>query len=208
MLNSYVAMLERAGLLKCVLLAAASSIVWYLSYLVAEPVTAVWDTWPDAVHELPGWLLVWSAGSVYGALVLFRYIGVDARARAWGLAIAGMLIYWLGVNLVWLGPIGNATVDLPISGAVTAGLLGFLVMRFGTLRFSPLWFAALCVAGGLGGVLIGMFGYLAFGSQMARFDGLRTWYPIEPSVWWWMGHAAWQVLTCIALYFTPRSSSA
>ena len=100
--------------------------------------------------------------------------------------------------------------DLPISGAITAALLGLLAIRFGTLRFSPLAFAALCVAGGLGGVLIVAFGYLSFAGTMVRFEGdPPTWYSVvEPTIWDWAGHAAWQILTCIALYFTPRSSVA
>ena len=205
MLNSFVATLERAGLLKCVLLAAASSIVWYI---LTAPFLYARDVWPDSVHELPGWLLSLSTGSVYSALVLFRYIGADGRSRAWGLAVAGALTYWLGVSIVALGPADKALVDLPVAGAITAGFLGYLVIRFGTLRFSPWSFVALCAAGALGGALIGVFGFLMIAETMARFDGdPPTWISIEPRVWDFAGHAAWQILTCVALYFTPRSGA-
>ena len=82
MLNRYVAMLERAGLAECVMLAVVSSAAWYLLWWWASPSSGVLDSWPDALYELPAWLLIWFTGSVYSALVLFRYLGVDARARA------------------------------------------------------------------------------------------------------------------------------
>jgi len=206
MLNSYVALLERAGLAKCVLLATVSSAAWYILFRVADPFG--FDLWPDSLGALPAWLLVWSTGSIYSVLVLFRYIGIDARAPAWAFAFAGMFTYWMGAGLVlWLDPVGDARMDLPISGAIAAGVLGLVVMRFGTLRFSPLWLVALCAAGGLGGAFMVAFGYLFFAGGMARFDGhAPDWY--EPTIWLFFGHAAWQTLTCIALYFTPTSDTA
>ena len=76
-------------------------------------------------------------------------------------------------------------VDFAIAGAITAAGLGYLVIRIGTLRFSLLSFVALCAAGGVSGALFAL-------------DDIQS----GPFV---VGHAMWQILTCISLYFAPAT---
>ena len=195
MLNSYLAMLKRAGLATCVLLAAVSTTAWYLLLRAADPVTDVWAPWPSGWGDLAGWLVVWSTGSVYSALVLFRYleVGTGAGARAGVLAVAGAISYWIGVNVStqW-SPTDIYVVNFAIAGAITAAGLGYLVIRIGTLRFSLLSFVALCAAGGVGGALIALDDWFKNVGE-----GMIPEFVV--------GHATWQILTCISLYFAPAT---
>ncbi|MYE11156.1 MAG: hypothetical protein F4X99_05740 [Gammaproteobacteria bacterium] len=53
-------------------------------------------------------------------------------------------------------------------------------------QLSRAGFAALCVAGGVGGAVIG--------------------WSVSRNLEFVAGHAAWQMLTCVALYHSPRSA--
>lgn len=102
-------------------------------------------------------------------------------------AVAWAVSYWIGVNFTYASPIDRAVATTAVAGMVTAAGLGCLVVWVGTLRFSPVSFAALCVAGGLGGAAIGME---SLNELIYEFV---------------VGHAAWQILTCVAFYFMPKS---
>lgn len=186
MLDQYIGRLQRAGLPQCVFLALVSTAAWHIltdgSDVAATP-------WPSGWQDLPDWLLLWASGSVYSALVLFRYVpSTGAGVRAATFAVAGAVSYWIGVNFtLHASPIESAVATTAVVGVVTAAGLGCLVVWLGTLRFSLVSFAALCVAGGLGGAAIGTE------SLYELIDELVV------------SHAAWQVLTCVAFYFMPKS---
>ena len=192
MYQRYVIKLTRAGIGACVALAAASTAVWYLLTVLSDlaggtdvPVPTRWD-------ELPAWLLSWSSGAFYAVLVLFRYL--DPHAAPWRpivVGFAGALSYWIGVQYAAvLRPSESSVFDTATAGAVTAAFLGYVMIRLGILRFGYRQFAALCAAGGVGGAVIGW----------AAPPG----YHYEPA--FAAGHAAWQILTCVALYYSPKSA--
>ena len=149
-------MLDQAGLGQCVALAIASTGAWYLVHELSKlaggiglPIPADWD-------ELPVWLLFWFTGTVYSVLVLFRYLGPgNARWRPVVIGFAGALSYCIGVYVVVLSPTQSMILNAATAGVITAGFLGYLVIRLGTLRFARGPFAALGVAGALGGATIG-----------------------------------------------------
>lgn len=186
MLDQYIRTLGRAGITQCVFLAIVSTAAWHI---LADGTGAEATPWPGAWKDLPDWLLLWASGSVYSVLVLFRYVpSTGTGVRAATFAVAGAISYWIGVNFtLYASPMDSAVATTAVAGVVTAAGLGCLVVWLGTLRFSLVSFAALCVAGGLGGAAIGM-------------ESLNE--LIDEFV---VGHAAWQILTCVAFYFMPKS---
>ena len=190
MYQGYLSMLDRAGLGKCVALAVASTAAWYLLQKLSELVVdGSSDAIPADWDEFPGWLLLWFTGTVYSVLVLFRYL--DPGNLPWRpvlIGFAGALSYWIGVQYVLvLSPSESVILNAAAAGVITAAFVGYLVIRLGTLRLARGPFAALCMAGALGGATIG-------------WAGLDN----EPA--FVAGHAAWQVLTCVALFYSPRSA--
>ena len=187
MYQRYLRMLDRAGLGKCVALAVASTAAWYLGHKLAE-LTGISVPLPADWGEFLSWLLLWFTGTVYSVLVLFRYLDPgNAPWRPVVIGFAGALSYWVGVQyVVVLRPTESAILDTTIAGLVTSGFLGYLLIRLGTLRFAPGRFAALCMAGALGGATIG--------------------WAVPDDAGFVAGHAAWQVLTCVALFYSPRSA--
>lgn len=143
---------------------------------------------PTRWEEAPAWLLVWSSGTFYAALVLLRYL--DSRDAPWrpvALLFAGAFSYWIGVQYAAvLRPSESMIFDTATAGVITAAFVGYLPIRLGTLAFAYPRFAALCFAGGVGGAAIGW---------SVSHD-----QPLLP------GHAVWQILTCVALYYSPRSA--
>lgn len=102
-------------------------------------------------------------------------------------ALAGAVSYWIGVNLtIYVSPLDSNVANTALAGVVTAAGLGLLVLTLGTLRFSPVSFAALCTVGGLGGAAV----------ALEWLNELTDDFVV--------GHLAWQVLTCIALYYAPK----
>ena len=186
MYQRYLSMLDRAGPGECMALAALSTAVWYGLCLAGGTTDAV----PATRDEVPGWLLFWLSGTVYSVLVLFRYLQPAAGAwRGVVVGFAGALSYWMGVQYpVLIYPAGSEIFNTATAGVFTAAFLGYLVMRLGTLRFALGSFAALCVAGGFGGAVIGW----------SVTDG----WPDQQVA----GHAVWQILTCVAFYYSPRSA--
>lgn len=186
MLDRYVRTLERAGLDQCVLLAVVSTAAWYIlvDATNGDGATPLPTAWGD-LHE---WLAMWATGSIYAALVLYRYLPSTSRgARAAIFALAGAVSYWIGVNFtIYASPLDSCVATTALAGVVTAAGLGCLVRTLGTLRFSPVSFAALCAAGGLGGAAV----------CVEWLNELTDEYVV--------GHLAWQILTCIAFYYAPK----
>ncbi|MDE0189864.1 MAG: hypothetical protein OXQ90_00765 [Gammaproteobacteria bacterium] len=186
MLDRYVRTLERAGIDQCVLLAVVSTAAWYILFDATGGDGAT--PLPQAWGDLPDWLAMWATGSIYAALVLYRYVPSTSRgARAAMFGLAGAVSYWIGVNFtIHASPFDSAVATTAVAGVVTAAGLGCLVVTLGTLRFSPVSFAALCTAGGLGGAAVGVEWLNELTDEFV------------------VGHLAWQVLTCIALYYAPK----
>ena len=185
MFQRYLNMLAGAGLGKCLALAAASTAAWYLLWKLSDALPA---------SELLGLLLLWTTGTVYSALVLFRYL--DPGNLSWRpvvIGLGGALCYWIGVQYATeLRPSQNDIIDTAVAGVITAAFVGYLVIRFGTIRFAWGPFAALCAAGAIGGAMIGWAVHNVFRDGELEFIA---------------GHAAWQMLTCIALFYSPKAVS-
>ena len=189
MYQRYVTLLSRAGVGTCVALAAVSTGAWYLLTELSDLAGGT-SSLPTRWDEVPAWLLIWLSGTFYAALVLLRYL--DPHGAPWrpvAVLLAGALSYWIGVQYATvLRPADSMIFDTAAAGVITAAFVGYITIRLGTLRFAYPQFAALCVAGGVGGAVIG-------------WSVLRDLELVA-------GHAAWQMLTCVALYYSPRSAPA
>lgn len=202
-------MLERARLVTCVLLALASTAIWWA--LVAAP----WVT-TAPFSEVPLSLVVmWSTGGVYSVLVLSRYVSSIGRAGI--LAGAGVFTYWLGYHIAYT-PVPWTEINTALAGSITAAFLGYVTARLGRLHLSWRLFAMLAAAGAIGGAVIGwsievdqLFAPLpdppapppvpGAPHAMTADDGYNP-------TWYIAGHGIWQVLTCMALYFSPQDRPA
>lgn len=188
MYQRYVTMLSHAGVRKCVALAGLSTGAWYLLTELSDLAGGTSLPIPTRWNEVPAWLLIWLSGAFYAALVMLRY--VDRRTAPWrpvALLFAGAVSYWIGVQYAAvLRPSESMIFDTATAGVITAAFVGYLLIRLGTLAFAYPRFAALCIAGGVGGAAIGW---------SVSHD-----QPLLP------GHAVWQILTCVALYYSPRSA--
>jgi hypothetical protein len=142
-----------------------------------------------------GFWLRLATGGAFGALVLGPYASGARRVpRVLALAAASAAIYYLAVRFVADGPIPyDSIVSLIVAGSGAALLCGLAVVFIAPRAFSwglvPLLFAA----GALGGA--------AFEVRIPNDELLLV------------GHAAWQLLVCVALHagFRPAgltSSSA
>ena len=187
MYRRHIAMLAGAGIGRCVALAGVSTAAWYLFYKLAQFVDESANASLSSWAELPGSLLLWSTGAIYSVLVLFRYL--DPRNGLWRavvLGFGGAMSYRIGVQyvVVWQ-PSEILLLDAATAGAIAAAFVGVLAIQLGTLRFTWGRFVALCAAGVPGGALIGWAGPNGEPGFVA-------------------GHAAWQLLTCVALYYCRR----
>ena len=184
----YVNMLDGAGLAKCLALAVASTAAWYLVYRLLDLIGGSADAVPANWSELGGWLLFWFTGTIYSVLVLFRYL--DSGNLSWRpivVGLGGAFSYWIGVQYVmWQDPLDTVILDSAVAGVITAAFIGYLVIQFGTVRFAWWAFAFLCAGGALGGATIGWTGP---GNEPGFIAG----------------HAMWQILTCAALFHSPKS---
>ena len=189
MFQRYVNMLDRAGLAKCQALAVASTAAWYLLYKLMDRIGGSGNAIPADWSEFPGWLLFWFTGTIYGVLVLFRYL--DSGNLSWRpvvIGLGGAFSYWIGVQyVIWADPFEMVILDAAVAGVITAAFVGYLVVRLGTVRFAWASFAVLCTAGAIGGATIG-------------------WAGPDNEPGFIAGHAAWQILTCIALFYSPKSA--
>jgi hypothetical protein len=130
------------------------------------------------------------AGAVFGALVMAPFAVKQRRMlRAAGLAAAGAVTYYLAVWFVVSGPSRlDAMAAFVLAGAGAAVLSGAAVVAIAPRAPSIRLFMLLVLAGALGGA--------AFTLDIA-FDEIL-----------YVGHAAWQLLACLALHFGLRAVSA
>jgi hypothetical protein len=136
----------------------------------------------------PGLWFHYAVGLVFGALVLAPYATRRQRlARVLLLAVASAAIYRLAVKFVADGPLGyEAVTSFILAGAGAALLCGLAVVLIAPRRFGWRLVLLAIPAGALGG---------------AAFD-LK--FAFDPHLL--IGHAAWQLLTCLALHFGLRDS--
>ena len=143
----------------------------------------------EAIESVPdtGLWFHYVVGAVFGALVLGPYLGARQRIiRFIGLCIASAGIYWLAVWFVTDGPIGyDAITSFMLAGAGAALLSGLAVVLIAPRAFDLRLVGFALVAGGIGGA--------AFELKFAFDQYLLA------------GHAAWQMLTCLALHFGLRT---
>lgn len=130
-----------------------------------------------------------AVGATFGAFVMVPYARAPRRLlRSLLLAGAAAAIYYAAIRFVVDGPAGlDALASFAIAGAGAALLCGIAVAAIAPQMFDLRLGALLLVAGAVGG---------------AAFD-VKVSY--DPNLL--LGHAAWQLLTCLALVFGSRSTS-
>lgn len=133
-----------------------------------------------------GFWLRLATGAVFGACVLGPYTAPSHRVpRILALAVASAAIYWLAVRFVADGPIPyDSIVSLIVAGSGAALLCGLAVVIIASRPFGWELVPLLLAAGTLGGV--------AFEIRIPNDELLLV------------GHAAWQLLVCLALHFGIR----
>ena len=145
----------------------------------------------EAIESVPdtGLWFHYVVGAVFGALVLAPYLGPRQKiVRLILLCAASALIYWLAVWFVTDGPIGyNAITSFVLAGAGAALLSGLAVVALAPRAFDLRLVAFTLLAGVIGGA--------AFDLKFAFDQYLLA------------GHAAWQMLVCLALHFSFRTTS-
>ncbi len=125
-------------------------------------------------------------GAAFGALVMAPYARAPHRVvRGFALAVASAVIYYLAVRFVVDGPIGyDAIIAFMVAGAGAAVLAAAAVVLIAPQSFGARLFALVLAAGAVGGA--------TFELKLAFDPGLI------------IGHAAWQVLVCLALHYGLR----
>jgi hypothetical protein len=166
------------------LLLAMASIV---AYAVLVQLTPVFESVEGGPNMNTVFHLV--VGAVFGAFVLAPCARAPRRVlRGFALAVAAAAIYYAAVRFVVNAPAGlDALATFVIAGAGAALLCGLAVAVIAPQPFGLRLAMLLLVAGAAGG---------------AVFD---VKFSIDPNLLF--GHAAWQLLTCMALYFGLRSAS-
>lgn len=163
---------------------ALVSLVAYVGFsLFAEHLEAT-----GAMPE-PGFWLQLAAGAAFGAFVLGPYATASQRVpRILALAAASSAIYYGAIAFVANGPLsGELIVSLVLVGSSAALLSGLAVVVIAPQRLSGRLVALLLAAGAAGGA--------AFELKIPN-DGLLL-----------VGHAAWQLLVCLALHYGFRPAS-
>jgi hypothetical protein len=127
-----------------------------------------------------------AVGAVFGACVLGPYTAPSHRVpRILALAVASAAIYWLAVRFVAEGPIPyDSIVSLIVAGSGAALLCGLAVVVIAPRAFGWQIWPFLLAAGAGGGA--------AFEIRIPNDELLLV------------GHAAWQLLVCLALHFGFR----
>jgi hypothetical protein len=158
---------------------ALVSVVGYL-FIVQG---AEWLDTREVVRNPGRWFHV-PVGFLFGALVMGPYASRERRAwRISSLCAAGALIYFLSIRFVTDGPLGmNTLVSFVAAGSIAALLVGLAVALLAPRRFAWKLVPLMLVAGAAGGA--------AFEFELTE-DAVML-----------AGHAAWQVLVCLALYFS------
>ena len=183
----YLRTLQQAGLAVCVLLALASTAVWWALTTERAP-------WHSDDNEVLTSLIWWSTGAVYSALVLFRYVTGPRRLAI--VAAAGVFSYWLGMQIA-ITPVPWIWINAALAGVITATFLGYVVALLGRLRRSVRLFSMLAGAGAVGGAVIGW----SSGAEDVILSREHPHY-----AWQVVGHGLWQVLTCVAFYLAPQDA--
>lgn len=126
-------------------------------------------------------------GAIFGAGVLAPFAQAPRRvARGIALAVAAAAIYYGAIRFVVDGPASlDPLASLVIAGVAAALLCGLAVVLFAQYPFTPRLGVALAVAGAIGG---------------AVFDAKLN---FDPNLL--IGHAAWQLLVFLALWFARPS---
>jgi hypothetical protein len=157
-------------------LALASVIAYVVFARLVETLEPI-----EAVPDTSLWFH-YAVGAAFGALVLGPYVPVAPRAlRIAALALAGAVIYRLAVWFVTEGPIGyDALVSFVLAGAGAAVLSAIAVAAIARRAFGWRLLVLPLAAGAIGG---------------ATFDMN---IPADPYLL--VGHAAWQLLVCLALH--------
>jgi hypothetical protein len=165
------------------LLLALASVVAYALLVQLTPLLEALD---DVPYVSTIFHLV--VGAIFGALVLAPYARVPRRVlRGVALAAASAAIYYFTIRFVVGGPAGlSALATIMIAGACAALLCGAAVAVIATQAFNLRLAALLVVAGVVGGAV--------FHSRVSFDSNLL------------LGHAAWQLLVCLALYFGQRDA--
>jgi hypothetical protein len=165
------------------LLLASASVVAYAGLAQLTPFLERFDNVPyvSTVFHLV-------VGAIFGALVLAPYARAPHRLlRGVALAGASAAIYYFTIRFVVGGPAAlSALATFLIAGACAALLCGAAVAVIAPQAFSLRLAALLVVAGAVGG---------------AVFDSRVS---FDPNLL--LGHAAWQLLMCLALYFGQRNT--
>jgi hypothetical protein len=163
------------------------AVVSVLAYAVLVQMTPVFESGDRVPNMNTVFHLV--VGAVFGALVLAPYAGAPRRAlRAIALAAAAAAIYYGAVRFVVNAPAGlDPLASFVLAGAGAALLCGLAVAAIAPRSFDTRLAALLLLAGAAGG---------------AVFDLKVT---FDPNLH--LGHAAWQLLTCLALHFGLRTAS-
>jgi hypothetical protein len=165
------------------LLLALASIVAYALLVQLTPVLEALDGVPyvSTVFHLV-------VGAIFGALVLAPYARLPRRLlRGVALAAASAAIYYLTIRFVVGGPAGlSALSTFLIAGSCAALLCGAAVAVIAPRAFSLRLAALLVAAGAVGGAVF-----------HSRFS-------FDPNLL--LGHAAWQLLVCLALCFGQRNA--
>jgi hypothetical protein len=135
-----------------------------------------------------GFWLRRATGAVFGACVLGPFAAAAHRVeRILALAVASAAIYWLAVRFVADGPIPyDSIVSLVVAGSGAALLCGLAVVFIAPRAFSWRLVPLLLAAGALGGA--------AFEIRIPNDELLLA------------GHAAWQLLVCLALHLGFRQA--
>jgi hypothetical protein len=127
-------------------------------------------------------------GGVFGALVMSPYAGAPHRAaRLLAVVVAGALIYYLAIRFVTEGPQGlGSTASFVLGGSGAALLVAVALALIGTVQMAAVVVPLTLAAGALGG---------------AAFEVVNDTEML-------FGHAAWQILVCLALHFGVEKSAA
>ena len=163
------------------LLLASASIVAYAGLVQLTP---MFESFDGVTHLSTIFHLV--VGAVFGALVMAPYARAPHQLlRGVLLAAASAATYYFTIRFVVGSPAGlSALATFLIAGACAALLCGAAVSIVAPRAFSLRLAALLVVAGAAGGAVFDM---------RVHFD---------PNLL--LGHAAWQLLVCVALHFGQR----
>ncbi len=164
---------------------ALASVVTYAGLVQYTPVVEALESIPYA-----GTLFHLVVGAIFGAFVMAPHSRAPHRLkRGVTLALASAAIYYLAIRFVVGGPAALGTLaTLVLAGACAALLCGAAVAVVAPRPFTLKLALLLVAAGAAGGAVFDI---------KASFD---------PDLL--IGHAAWQLLVCLALYVgLPATSS-